>query len=79
MQFTDGKAEIATINIDIKPPFVFDFLGLNAKDVVEESDLETALMNSLQNFILELGMGFCFEEHQMLSKGKILVDFTRGC
>lgn len=69
-QFVNGKAEMATINTDIKSPFVFEFLGLNAKDVVEESDLETALMDNLQNFILELGMGFCFEERQK----KLLID-----
>ena len=69
-QFVDGKVEVATVNTDIKSPFVFEFLGLNAKDVVEESDLESALMDNLQNFILELGMGFCFEERQK----KLLID-----
>lgn len=69
-QLVDGKAEISTIDTDIKSPFVFEFLGLKAKDVVEESDLESALMDNLQNFILELGMGFCFEERQK----KLLID-----
>jgi predicted nuclease of restriction endonuclease-like (RecB) superfamily len=45
----------------IKSPFTFEFLGLNAKDVVEESDLESALMDHLQEFMLELGTGFYFE------------------
>lgn len=54
----------------IKSPFTFEFLGLNAKDVVEESDLETALMNHLKEFMLELGTGFCFEARQK----RILVD-----
>lgn len=66
----DGKAEKQSLTLDIKSPFVFEFLGLKAKDVVEESDLETALMDNLQDFILELGMGFCFEERQK----KILID-----
>lgn len=69
-QLIDNKAEIATIATDIKSPFVFEFLGLQAKDVVEESDLESALINNLQSFILELGMGFCFEERQK----KLLID-----
>ena len=64
------NAEIATLSTDIKSPFVFEFLGLKAKDVVEESDLEIALMDNLQEFILELGMGFCFEERQK----KLLID-----
>ena len=54
----------------IKSPFVFEFLGLDAKDVVEESELESALMDHLQEFMLELGNGFCFEARQK----RILVD-----
>ncbi|MBQ0019143.1 MAG: DUF1016 family protein [Bacteroidales bacterium] len=66
----DGKAEQQSLALDIKSPFAFEFLGLQAKDVIEESDLETALLNHLQDFILELGMGFCFEERQK----KMLID-----
>ena len=66
----EGKAETDTLALDIKSPFTFEFLGLQAKDVVEESDLETALITHLQDFILELGMGFCFEERQK----KMLID-----
>ena len=69
-ELVDGKAEQSTLALDIKSPFTFEFLGLAAKDVVEESDLETALLNHLQEFILELGMGFCFEERQK----KLLID-----
>lgn len=68
--FVDGKAERQSLDLDIKSPFTFEFLGLQAKDVVEESDLETALLDHLEDFILELGMGFCFEERQK----KMLID-----
>lgn len=54
----------------VKSPFVFEFLGLAAKDVIEESDLESALMDHLQDFMLELGNGFCFEKRQ----NRILID-----
>ena len=69
-KLVEGKAETETLALDIKSPFTFEFLGLQAKDVVEESDLETALITHLQDFILELGMGFCFEERQK----KMLID-----
>ena len=69
-ELVDGKAEKASLMLDIKSPFTFEFLGLSAKDVMEESDLETALLDHLQDFILELGMGFCFEERQK----KLLID-----
>ena len=48
----------------IKSVYAFEFLGLHAKDVVEESDLETALLDHLQHFMLELGHGFCLEARQ---------------
>lgn len=66
----DGKAEQQSLSLDIKSPYTFEFLGLQGKEVIEESDLETALIDNLQNFILELGMGFCFEERQK----KMLID-----
>lgn len=69
-ELVNEKCEVATLQNDIKSPFTFEFLGLSAKNVVEESDLESAILNHLQDFILELGMGFCFEERQK----KLLID-----
>lgn len=48
----------------IKDPYVFEFLGLQPKEVFRENDLETALLDKLQDFLLELGSGFCFEDRQ---------------
>ena len=48
----------------VKNIYAFEFLELGAKQLVEESDLETALLDQLQHFILELGNGFCFEARQ---------------
>jgi predicted nuclease of restriction endonuclease-like (RecB) superfamily len=48
----------------IRDPYVFEFLGLRARDVMAESDLEDALLDRLQDFLLELGHGFCFEARQ---------------
>ena len=58
------KPETSTPAIAIRQPFTFEFLGLSAKEVVEESDLENALILHLQDFLLELGKGFCFEARQ---------------
>lgn len=60
----------ANTMLTIKDPFTFEFLGLEAKDAVSESDLEQALMNHLQEFMLELGQGFCFEARQK----RIIID-----
>jgi predicted nuclease of restriction endonuclease-like (RecB) superfamily len=59
------EKSVALIPTDIiKSPFTFEFLGLKAKDVVYESDLEQALIDNLEAFLLELGHGFCFEAKQ---------------
>ena len=54
----------------IKNAYVLDFLGLDEKDEVTESDLEEAIMNHLQEFLLEMGKGFCLEARQK----RILID-----
>lgn len=51
-------------------PVALEFLGLEAKEVVLESDLEKAIIDHLQEFLLEMGTGFCFEARQK----RILVD-----
>ena len=48
----------------IKNIYAFEFLDIGVKPIVEESDLETALLDHLQQFILELGNGFCVEARQ---------------
>lgn len=48
----------------VKDVYTFEFLGLPIKDAVEESDLESALLDHLREFILELGHGFCLEARQ---------------
>ena len=48
----------------IKDPMVLEFLGLDRKPHYYESDLENALINHLQDFLLELGNGFTFVARQ---------------
>lgn len=51
-----------------KDPYVLDFLNLN--DRYLEKSLEDAIMRELEQFLLELGVGFCFLERQK----RIIVD-----
>jgi predicted nuclease of restriction endonuclease-like (RecB) superfamily len=45
-------------------PYMLEFLGLKEESEYSESDLEQAIINHLQTFLLELGKGFCFESRQ---------------
>ena len=68
IQPSDDNRNITAITI--KDPFTFEFLGLDAKEAASESDLEQALIDYLQEFMLELGEGFCFEARQK----RIVID-----
>ena len=58
------------VALTVKDPITLEFLGLDAKESVSESDLEQALIDHLEEFMLELGRGFCFEARQK----RILID-----
>lgn len=44
----------------IKEPYVFEFLGIPENKQMLEKDLERALIDKIENFLLELGRGFMF-------------------
>jgi len=48
----------------LKSPLVLEFLGLNEDNRYSENDLETAIINKLEHFMMELGKGFLFEGRQ---------------
>jgi predicted nuclease of restriction endonuclease-like (RecB) superfamily len=56
--------EIATPQDMVKDPFVLEFLGLPDRPHWRERDLEQAIIGHLQEFMLELGKGFCFVARQ---------------
>lgn len=57
--------EKSTVPEDIiRDPYIFEFLGLEHTPNIFEKDLEQALINHLQKFLLELGRGFSFVARQ---------------
>ncbi len=50
----------------IKSPVIAEFLGITPDSKYTESDLETAIIDHLQNFIMEMGKGFAFMKRQQL-------------
>lgn len=72
LAFQELNSKIApeTTNDAIKSIYFFDFLNLPNAHLVQENELEEALLNHLEKFIIELGNGFCFEARQK----RILID-----
>lgn len=58
--FGESAAEL------LKSPIVAEFLGLSPAQRYTETDLETAIIDHLQSFIMELGKGFAFMKRQQL-------------
>ena len=48
----------------LKEPYVLEFLGLREDHTYSESELESAIINKIEHFLLELGKGFLFEARQ---------------
>ena len=69
-RYVQANAEKTDLADIIKTPYVYEFLGLSDRDIIKESDLEEAVIEHLEEFMMELGTGFCFENRQK----RILVD-----
>ena len=61
---------MASVGVEdfIKDPYVLEFLDLKDYPALRESDLEQALIDKIQEFLLELGRGFCFVARQKLMR-----------
>lgn len=89
---SDGKANKETIislaqngiemasPVDIiKDPYVFEFLGIPENKPVMENDLEKALVQQIEKFLLELGRGFMFvgtQQRVTLNNNHYYVDMV---
>jgi predicted nuclease of restriction endonuclease-like (RecB) superfamily len=60
---TEGQKVISPSDV-IKDPYILDFLGLPDSRELHESNIESAIINNLQSFLLELGKGFAFVARQ---------------
>ena len=64
------RAEIEEPKLIIRDPLVFEFLDIKPSEAMLEEDIEWRMLNKLQDLLLELGHGFCFEARQK----RILID-----
>lgn len=63
----------------IKDPYIFEFLGLPAHTHLSESTIETALINHVQQFLMELGKGFAFvarQQHIVTDTSDFFIDLV---
>jgi predicted nuclease of restriction endonuclease-like (RecB) superfamily len=63
----------------IKDPMTLEFLGLQKNSTYYEKDLETSIINHLQDFLLELGNGFSFVARQkriLLEDDNFFIDLV---
>ena len=70
MEEVNAKAEHQSTELILRDPHIFEFAGFKASEVVSEDQLEEALISHLQEFLLEMGKGFCFEARQK----RIIID-----
>ena len=73
-ELVQSGTEKSEPKLPVRDPYVFEFLGIKSCEAMRESDLEDQLLSKLQNFLLELGHGFCFEARQK----RILIGDTHG-
>jgi predicted nuclease of restriction endonuclease-like (RecB) superfamily len=64
-ELVNDLEEVATLDF-IKNPYVLEFLNLPANLIHKEKDVEKAIINHLESFLLELGKGFVFVARQKL-------------
>lgn len=64
------KDDQLTPDLVFQNPYVLDFLGL--KNRFLEKDLEQAILNKIEEFLLELGRGFTFVERQK----RMIIDMS---
>ncbi|MBF0432922.1 MAG: DUF1016 family protein [Fibrobacteria bacterium] len=63
-QLSEKGQVVERHNDVVKDPYILEFLGLDEKSQYSETELETAIINKLEHFLLELGKGFLFEARQ---------------
>ena len=73
-ELTQQGVEKQTPQLTVRDPYVFEFLGLKSREVMSESHLEEELLDKIQEFLLEMGHGFCFEARQK----RILIGNTHN-
>ncbi len=63
----------------IKSPVIAEFLGFKTEDTYLESDLESAILSHIRDFLMEMGRGFAFvsrQQHIVTETGDYYIDLV---
>lgn len=75
LKFPEPKSK--EVSNSIKDPYIFEFLGLLSDISQTETQIESALISHLQQFLMELGKGFAFvarQQHIVTDTSGFFVD-----
>ncbi len=79
VQHNPQPAKTDTIQSLLKDPYIFEFLGMPENTKNTEYDIETAIIDHLQQFLLELGRGFAFiarQQHIVTDTSDFFIDLV---
>jgi predicted nuclease of restriction endonuclease-like (RecB) superfamily len=74
-----GEDKATTIQHVLKDPYIFEFLGLKPLNKNSERSIETAIIDHLQQFLLEFGKGFAFvarQQHIVTDTSDFYIDLV---
>ena len=80
MKIAKTGQKVQTVKDLVKDPYILEFLNLMPNYKLFESDLESALIEHLQGFLLELGKGFSFVARQKrisMDEENFYIDLVR--
>jgi predicted nuclease of restriction endonuclease-like (RecB) superfamily len=75
----EDHPEIPAAKQLIKDPYIFEFLGITKDVPSSENNIETALINHIQHFMMELGKGFAFvarQQHIVTDTSDFFIDLV---
>ncbi|NQX37487.1 Predicted nuclease of restriction endonuclease-like (RecB) superfamily, DUF1016 family [Pedobacter steynii] len=75
----EDHPEIPAAKQLIKDPYIFEFLGITKDIPSSENNIETALINHIQHFMMELGKGFAFvarQQHIVTDTSDFFIDLV---
>jgi predicted nuclease of restriction endonuclease-like (RecB) superfamily len=78
-KIANDNQEPLSINNLVKDPYIFEFLGLSPEIKNSEFDIETAIINHIQKFLLEFGKGFAFvarQQHIVTDTSDFYIDLV---